>query len=50
MEMSRFVPNQIKQRTLDNPDYWAYVQSEVNSMSMPLLTGDKSANKFDMGF
>ena len=34
----------------DNPDYWAYVQSEVNSMSMPLLTGDKSANKFDMGF
>jgi predicted nucleotidyltransferase component of viral defense system len=50
MEMSRFVPNQIKQRTLDNPDYWAYVQSEVNSMSMPLLTEDKSANKFDMGF
>ncbi|WP_016954344.1 nucleotidyl transferase AbiEii/AbiGii toxin family protein, partial [Catenovulum agarivorans] len=29
MEMSRFIPKQIKQRTLDNPEYWAYVQSEV---------------------
>ncbi|MEI8633532.1 hypothetical protein P4S72_18615 [Vibrio sp. PP-XX7] len=26
MEMSRFIPKQIKERTLDNPDYWSYVQ------------------------
>jgi hypothetical protein len=25
MEMSRFIPNQIKERTLDNPEYWTYV-------------------------
>src|SRR5690554_5357370 len=29
MEMSRFIPKNIKERTLDNPDYWAYVQNEV---------------------
>lgn len=49
MEMSRFVPQQVKERTLDNPDYWAYVQSEIKSMSALLLDDDKPKNKFDMG-
>ena len=35
MEMSRFVPKHIKERTLDEPDYWTYVQSEIKSMSSP---------------
>jgi len=48
MEMSRFVPQQVKERTLDNPDYWAYVQSEINSMSALLLDDDRPKNKFDM--
>lgn len=49
MEMSRFIPSQIKERTIDNPDYWAYVQSEVSSVSKPLLTTELPNNKFDMG-
>ena len=49
MEMSRFIPKQIKERTIDNPDYWAYVQSEVNAVSRPLLDDGTSKNKFDMG-
>ncbi len=48
MEMSRFVPGNVKERTLDNPDYWTYVQSEIKNMSTPLLDGDKPKNKFDM--
>lgn len=50
MEMSRFIPRQIKERTIDNPDYWAYVQSEVDTISKPLLVGEVPKNKFDMGF
>jgi len=50
MEMSRFIPRHIKERTIDNQDYWAYVQSEINSMSTSLLKNDKPKNKFDMGF
>jgi hypothetical protein len=50
MEMSRFVPGNVKERTLDNPDYWTYVQSEIKNMSTPLLDGDKPKNKFDMSF
>ena len=49
-EMSRFIPRQIKERTIDNPDYWAYVQSEVDTVSKALLVGEASTNKFDMGF
>ncbi|MDO9319101.1 MAG: nucleotidyl transferase AbiEii/AbiGii toxin family protein [Gammaproteobacteria bacterium] len=49
MEISRFVPKQVKERTLDNPDYWAYVQSEVRSISNPLIGSGKLPNKFDMG-
>ncbi|MDO8283488.1 MAG: nucleotidyl transferase AbiEii/AbiGii toxin family protein [Rhodoferax sp.] len=49
MEISRFVPKQVKERTLDNPDYWAYVQSEVRSISNPWIDSGKLPNKFDMG-
>lgn len=49
IEMSRFIPNQIKERTIDNPDYWPYVQSEIKNMSFPLLNNDIKNNKFDMG-
>lgn len=40
MEMSRFIPKQIKERTLDNPDYWAYVQGEVKAISSELVQAD----------
>ncbi|NQZ32665.1 MAG: nucleotidyl transferase AbiEii/AbiGii toxin family protein [Oceanospirillaceae bacterium] len=49
MEMSRFIPSQIKTRTLDNPDYWAYVQSEIKGMSDLIIEGDKPRSRFDMG-
>lgn len=49
MEMSRFIPLQIKQRTLDNPEYWAYVQTEVSDMALKLIDDDATPNQFDMG-
>lgn len=49
MEMSRFIPKQIKERTLDNPDYWAYVQGEVNDIVSELLNNGMPKNQFDMG-
>ncbi|PWQ92039.1 nucleotidyl transferase AbiEii/AbiGii toxin family protein [Leucothrix pacifica] len=48
MEMSRFIPSQIKERTIDNPDYWVYVRNEINDLSSALIN-DSSQNKFDMG-
>jgi predicted nucleotidyltransferase component of viral defense system len=48
MEMSRFIPKQIKERTLDNPDYWAYVQGEVKTISSELLNDGIPQNPFDM--
>ncbi|MFK3873525.1 nucleotidyl transferase AbiEii/AbiGii toxin family protein [Pseudoalteromonas rhizosphaerae] len=48
-EMSRFIPNQIKERTIDNPDYWPYVQSEISTMSLSILNNGIKNNKFDMG-
>lgn len=48
-EMIRFIPAQIIERTIDNPEYWAYVQSEVNAIALPLLGGQVAKNKFDMG-
>lgn len=48
-EVARFIPNQIKVRTIDNPDYWAYLQSEVTNVSSALLNPGKSKNMFDMG-
>ncbi|WP_422413905.1 MULTISPECIES: nucleotidyl transferase AbiEii/AbiGii toxin family protein [unclassified Endozoicomonas] len=47
-EISRFVPESIKQRTLDNPEYWDYIQNEIKSMAKLLLDGDEPRNKFDM--
>ncbi|WP_422134648.1 nucleotidyl transferase AbiEii/AbiGii toxin family protein [Endozoicomonas sp. ALD040] len=47
-EISRFVPESIKQRTLDNPEYWDYIQNEIKSMAKLLLEGDEPRNKFDM--
>lgn len=49
MEMSRFIPKQIKERTLDNPDYWAYVQGEVNAIASELLNDGTPKNPFHMG-
>lgn len=49
MEMSRFIPSQIKARTLDNPEYWAYVQAEVSAMAAELLSNGSPKTKFDMG-
>ena len=50
MEMSRFIPQQIKERTIDNPEYWPYVQAEVRAVSRLLLDDGASKNPFDMGF
>lgn len=50
LEMSRFVPKQIKERTIDNPDYWAYVQAEVNAISSALTAAKGNKSNFDMGF
>jgi predicted nucleotidyltransferase component of viral defense system len=49
MEMARFVPRQIKANTLDNSEYWPYVQSEIKRMSRPILDGNNPSIKFDMG-
>jgi len=49
MEMGRFVARQIKENTLDNPEYWPYVQSEIKRMSRPILDGNNPTIKFDMG-
>lgn len=49
MEMSRFIPKKIKERTLDNPEYWAYVQEEVSATASVLLNDSAPKNKFDMG-
>ncbi|MGM7448796.1 nucleotidyl transferase AbiEii/AbiGii toxin family protein [Idiomarina sp. ST20R2A10] len=49
MEISRFIPKQIKERTLDNPDYWPYVQGEVNDIASELLHDGTLKNPFDMG-
>ena len=50
MEMSRFIPQQIKERTIDNPEYWPYVQAEVRAVSRLLLDDGASKNPFDMSF
>lgn len=49
MEMSRFIPKHIKERTLDNPEYWAYVQAEVSAMATAFLNDNTPKSKFDMG-
>lgn len=49
MEMSRFIPKQIQQRTIDNPDYWPYVQNEVNAIVTELLDDETPQKPFHMG-
>ncbi|MBM7074530.1 nucleotidyl transferase AbiEii/AbiGii toxin family protein [Shewanella sp. 202IG2-18] len=36
-EMSRFIPAQIKARTLENPDYWPYLQTEITEQGDQLI-------------
>ena len=43
-------PKQIKERTIDSPGCWAYIQSEVTIDSNALLVGEMQKNRFDMGF
>lgn len=50
MEMSRFIPKQIKERTIDNPDYWTYVRTEVRAIADILINDGAPKNNFDMGF
>lgn len=47
-EMSRFVPTKIKNRTLDNPQYWAYVQSVVQRYHEEIMTVPNQPISFDM--
>lgn len=49
MEISRFIPSHIKKRTLDQPDYWKYVQLEIESVAAQILSAGQVKNKFDMG-
>ena len=50
MEMGRFIPAKIKERTIDNPDYWAYVQLEVNEIVSALFADNKPKNRLNMDF
>lgn len=48
-EMSRFIPATIKQRTIDNPQYWAYLQNEVSPLIQKTLNDYNSPkNPFNM--
>lgn len=49
MEMSRFIPQNLKENTLDHPEYWAYLQGEVHAIASELLHGTPSNHPFDMG-
>jgi len=48
-EMTRFLPKRIKEATVDNEQYWAYVQLEVKALTDMVLNSSKSYKKFDMG-
>ena len=50
MEMGRFIPAKIKERTIDNPDYWAYVRLEVNEIASALFADNKPKNRLNMDF
>lgn len=47
-EMSRFVPQHIKERTLDQVGFWEYVQSTVNASAQPLIDQIESFHPFNM--
>lgn len=48
-EMSRFVPSAIKTRTLDSPEYWGYLQTEIKEMAAEIFGTNSPKSKFDMG-
>jgi len=51
-EMSRFIPEKIANRTINNPDYWPYLKKEVKMDVSNILNEIKSPNlktQFDMG-
>lgn len=49
-EMSRFVPTKIKNRTLDNPQYWTYVQSVIQGYHEEIMQATDQKILFDMSF
>jgi hypothetical protein len=48
-ELSRFIPLPIKSRTVDNPDYWPYIQREMENMTKDIVAPRKNDNAFNMG-
>lgn len=48
-EMSRFIPSQTKQRTLDAPEYWPYLQTEIQQLAQALMKANNQPSPFDMG-
>lgn len=48
-EMGRFIPQKLRQRTLDDPDYWLYVQREVTAVASGLFEDGSPKPQFDMG-
>jgi predicted nucleotidyltransferase component of viral defense system len=48
-ELSRFIPAQIKARTIDEPDYWPYIQTEIKNMAEVFFNPKKNTDKFNMG-
>lgn len=48
-EMRRFIPSQIQERTLDNPQYWPYVRDEILTLGKTVIAGQTPRHQFDMG-
>lgn len=48
MEISRFVPKDIKERTLDHPEYWSYVKTQIKEIVSEMLDESSLKNPFDM--
>ena len=47
-EMSRFVPVQLHQRTVENVAYWSYLQQEITTLSQQLSKDSQTQSPFDM--
>ena len=51
-EMSRFVPEQVAARTVNNINYWSYLKKEITGGALSLIKEINTpnvANEFDMG-
>lgn len=48
-EMSRFIPKNIKEQTVDSPDFWPYLCAEIQDSAQQLLHTDRTKHQFDMG-